>query len=150
MPAANLTERTTGQWLSTPEGTRWWFDSGSLSLDFGYASFINPADLADWLGHRFHRVEQAATDRELRDAEGLADAIARVAVARTREVSPTPEDIDVVNLYAAMPDVPPALGGGRRQAGEIGRASCRERVEVAGRAGPVRLEGDARIPGGLH
>src|SRR5690606_36591919 len=71
----------------------------------------------DWLGHRFDRVENAATDRELRDAEGLADAIARVAVARTREVSAAPDDIDVVNLYATMPDVPPALTGGRRQAG---------------------------------
>ena len=146
MPAANFTERTTGQWLSTPEGTRWWFDSGSLSLDFGYASFINPADLADWLRQRFDRVEQAATDRELRDAEGLADAIARVAVARTREVSPTPEDIDVVNLYAAMPDVPPALGGGRRQAG-AGRVRvaqalasvARDAVDLFGETGAGRI-----------
>lgn len=146
MPTANITERTTGQWLSTPDGTRWWFDSGSLSLDFGYASFINPADLADWLGHRFERVEQAATDRELRDAEGLADAIARMAVARTREISAAPDDIDVVNLYAAMPDVPPALSGGRRQAGasrvRVAQALAsvaRDAVDLFGESGAGRV-----------
>ena len=109
--------RANGQWLAEQDGQTWWFDSGSISLDFGYATFINPADLAHWLSQRFDRVEQAATERELRDAEGLADAIARVAIARTREVSATPEDIDIINLYAAMPDVPPSLTGGRRQAG---------------------------------
>lgn len=136
----------TGQWLSAEAGTQWWFDSGSLSLDFGYASFINPADLAEWLGHRFARVEHSATDRELRDAEGLADAIARVAVARTREVSAAPEDIDVVNLYAAMPDVPPSLTGGRRQAGagrvRVGQALAsvaRDAVDLFGARGAGRI-----------
>lgn len=146
MPAANFSERTTGQWLSTPEGTRWWFDSGALSLDFGYASFINPADLADWLAERFTRVETAATARELTDAEALADAIARVAVARTREVSATAEDLDVINLYAAMPDVPPMLTGGRRQAGagtvRVAQALAsvaRDAVELFGENGADRI-----------
>ncbi|MEX1079751.1 MAG: CGNR zinc finger domain-containing protein [Homoserinimonas sp.] len=146
MHGANVSERPTGQWLTSEAGTRWWFDSGSLSLDFGYASFINPADLADWLGQRFTRVEQAATDRELRDAENLADAIARVAVARTREVSAAPEDIDAVNLYAAMPDVPPSLSGGRRQAG-AGRVRvaqalasvARDAVDLFGERGAERI-----------
>jgi len=149
--ATNETERprtppATGQWLSAETGIQWWFDSGSLSLDFGYASFINPADLADWLGQRFARVENSATDRELRDAEGLADAIARVAVARTREVSAAPEDIDIVNLYAAMPDVPPSLAGGRRQAG-AGRVRvaqalasvARDAVDLFGERGAGRI-----------
>ena len=93
------------------DGRQWWFDSGALSLDFGYASFVTPADLALWLGGRFDRLEDTATARELVDAEGLADAIGRVAIARTREVSAAPDDIDIINLYAAMPDVPPSLTG---------------------------------------
>jgi predicted RNA-binding Zn ribbon-like protein len=143
---ASISQRPTGQWLNSENGTRWWFDSGSISLDFGYASFINPADLADWLSQRFDRVEQAATERELRDAEGLADAIARVAIARTREVSAAPDDIDIVNLYAAMPDVPPSLTGGRRQAGagtvRVAQALssvARDAVDLFGERGAGRI-----------
>lgn len=143
MLGADFSERSTGQWLSTQEGTRWWFDSGAVSLDFGYASFINPADLADWLGQRFARVEQAATERELKDAESLADAIARVAVARTREVSAAPDDIDVVNLYAATPDVPPTLTGGRRQAG-AGRVRVAQALASVARDA-VGLFGDSGV-----
>jgi predicted RNA-binding Zn ribbon-like protein len=136
----------TGQWLAEADGHRWWFDSGSISLDFGYAPLVNPADLAEWLGQRFDRVEGAATDRELRDAEGLADAIARVAIARTREVSASPEDIDIINLYAAMPDVSPSLTGGRRQAGagtvRVGQALAsvaRDAVDLFGERGAGRI-----------
>ncbi len=107
----------TGQWLGSDTGGRWWFDSGALALDFGYASFVNPADLAAWLGQRFERVTATATERELKDAEALGDSVARVAIARTREAPASANDIDVINLYAATPDVPPALSGGRRQAG---------------------------------
>ncbi|HEU4808124.1 MAG TPA: CGNR zinc finger domain-containing protein [Homoserinimonas sp.] len=146
MHAAEVSQRSTGQWLNSETGTRWWFDSGSLSLDFGYASFINPADLADWLNQRFARVEQAATDRELQDAEALGDAVARVAIARTREVSAAPEDIDIINLYAAMPDVPPSLTGGRRQAGagkvRVAQALAsvaRDAVDLFGERGAGRI-----------
>lgn len=146
MRDANIAERSTGQWLSTEEGTRWWFDSGSLGLDFGYASFINPADLADWLGQQFDRVEPVATEGQLRDAEGLADAIARVAIARSREAPAAPEDIDIVNLYAAMPDVPLSLSGGRRQAGagkvRVAQALssvARDAVDLFGERGAGRI-----------
>ena len=47
MDLVDRPSRSTGQWLNSENGTRWWFDSGSLCLDFGYASFINPADLAE-------------------------------------------------------------------------------------------------------
>lgn len=138
--------RETGQWLAEPAGRRWWFDSGALSLDFGYASFVNPADLAAWLGERFDRLDRIATERELVDAEGLAGAIARIAIARTREMPATPDDIDIVNLYAAMPDVPPALTGGRRQAGagrvRLGQtlaAVARDAVDLFGERGAGRI-----------
>ena len=138
--------RTTGQWLAEPDGQRWWFDSGALSLDFGYASFVNPADLAGWLGERFERLDRSATARELEDAEGLVEAIARVAIARRREVSATPDDIDTINLYAATPDVPPTLTGGRRQAGaaklRLGQALAtiaRDAVDLFGERGADRI-----------
>lgn len=138
--------RTTGQWLAEPDGRRWWFDSGALSLDFGYASFVNPADLAGWLGERFERLDRSATARELEDAEGLVEAIARVAIARRREVSATPDDIDTINLYAATPDVPPTLTGGRRQAGaaklRLGQALAtiaRDAVDLFGERGADRI-----------
>jgi predicted RNA-binding Zn ribbon-like protein len=38
----------------------------------------------------------------------------RAGAGRTR---PAPDDIDTVNLFAALPDVPPSLPGGRRRAG---------------------------------
>ena len=150
MGLVDSSERATGQWLSTSSGTTWWFDSGSISLDFGYATFVNPADLADWLERRFDRVEHAATQRELTDAEGLADAIARVAIAHTREVSAMADDIDIINLYAAMPDVPPVLSGGRRQAGagrvRVGQALsavARDAVDLFGERGAGRIRGCA-------
>lgn len=136
----------TGQWIPEPDGRRWWFDSGSLSLDFGYATFINPADLTDWLADRFDRLEHTTTARELTDAEGLADAIARVAISRTRGASPVRDDIDTINLYAAMADVPPALSGGRRQAGasrvRLGQALAtvaRDAVTLLGEVGDSRI-----------
>jgi predicted RNA-binding Zn ribbon-like protein len=144
-PSARL---ETGQWLDSGGDARWWFDSGSLALDFGYASFVNPADLAEWLGERFERLAPTATERELRDAEALADSIARVAIARTRHASASADDIDIINLYAAMPDVPPALAGGRRQAG-AGRikiaqalaAVARDAVDLFGEKGEGRIRG---------
>ena len=146
MDPVDRPSRSTGQWLNSETGTRWWFDSGSLSLDFGYASFINPADLAEWLGQRFSRVDESATDRELKDADALGDAIARVAIARTREVSAAPEDVDVINLYAAMPDVPPSLTGGRRQAGAVKvrvaqalASVARDAVDLFGERGAGRI-----------
>lgn len=138
----------TGQWLTSETDTRWWFDSGSLCLDFGYATFINPADLAEWLTDRFPRLDGIATERELADAEGLADAVARVAIASTREVAAAPDDIDIINLYAATPDIPPALTGGRRQAGagtvrvaQALSAVARDAVDLFGDRGTGRIRG---------
>jgi predicted RNA-binding Zn ribbon-like protein len=122
---------STGQWFASRDGGRWWFDSGSIALDFAYTGAMgdNPewerlhaaADLGDWLEPRFPGVDGAATDGDLRDATMLRGAIAAAAVAvSTSEgdgVTVGPKDVDVINLFAATPDVPPALAGGSRQAG---------------------------------
>jgi predicted RNA-binding Zn ribbon-like protein len=132
-----------GQWFISESGVRWFFDSGALSLDFavlgGYGAeaglgtaaglpgpewdgLLLPADLDAWLGERFDGLATAATARELGDARGLRDAIARLAVAaadghRPEPTGPGGDDIDTLNLFSALPDVPPSLAGGRRQAG---------------------------------
>jgi predicted RNA-binding Zn ribbon-like protein len=137
----------TGQWLET-DGVTWWFDSGALSLDFAWTGAIDgehretlhaPADLEHWLGERFPLGDEAAGERELTDALMLRAAIAALAVARVHGQAGAASDIDVVNLVAAMPDVPPALPGGTRQAGatrartpQALSAIARDAVEVFG------------------
>ncbi|HRN29843.1 MAG TPA: CGNR zinc finger domain-containing protein [Terrimesophilobacter sp.] len=105
------------------------FDPGALSLEFAYAGSLGgipdgvpeqwhtPSDLAAWLAERFAGFDGEATERELVDAILLRDAIARLAVdfAGGREMGA--DDVDTINLYAATPDIPPVLVGGRRQAG---------------------------------
>jgi predicted RNA-binding Zn ribbon-like protein len=115
---------TTGQLISR-DGQDWWFDAGSVAIDFAYAggfgnapeSLSTPTALGGWLWTRFPSVEGIATDRELTDAQALQRALARLITATaTGELRP-PEDIDVINLFAATPDIPPVLAGGTRQAG---------------------------------
>jgi predicted RNA-binding Zn ribbon-like protein len=117
----------TGQWLVPNDGFRWWYDSGALSLDFahtgvrdgppGWEQFHAPADLTAWLGERFDRLDETATERELSDALGLRASIYSLARAAADGDAPAADDIDIVNLFAATPDIPPALAGGHRQAG---------------------------------
>lgn len=111
------------------DGTAWFFDAGSESLDFAYTGDLagaagqgerlrTPSDLGTWLSERVDRLEaDEVTDRDLSDARGLRDALARLFAARADDAGPEPDDVDTLNLFAAMPDIPPALGGGRRQAG---------------------------------
>ncbi len=116
----------TGQWLVT-RGTRWFFDSGAVSLDFAHTGtswgdpsweqLHAPTDLGRWLGERYPRLEDQPTERELADAIALRTSIDAIARALSEDRTPQADDVDTVNLFAATPDVPPALTGGRRQAG---------------------------------
>lgn len=122
------TERPRGQWLVSPDGHRWWFDSGALALDFAYTGGMGdgrpewelwhaPSDAGAWLHARFDEVDAAATDHDYADARALRSAIAGIATALSRGEEPAEDDVDVLNLFAATGDIPPALAGGRRQAG---------------------------------
>jgi predicted RNA-binding Zn ribbon-like protein len=139
--------KTTGQWFRSGDGHQWWFDSGALSLDFAYSGAMgdNPAwedlhsaeDLSAWLEGRFPDQLTAASERDLTDALALRAAIARSAVAASRGEAPAADDVDVINLFAATPDIPPALAGGSRQAGRAKArpgqalsAMAREAVEL--------------------
>ncbi len=116
-----------GQWIVSPEGTRWWFDSGALSLDLAYTGSMpetpvreqwrTPHDLGEWLSSRFDRYADDPAERDLVDARALRDAIGRLALAAAAAAGSPPDDIDTVNLFAATPDIAPSLEGGNRQAG---------------------------------
>lgn len=117
----------TGQWLVPNDGIRWWYDSGALSLDFAHTGIQNgppnweqfhvPADLAAWLRERFDRLDDETGERDLSDALGLRASIYALARAAADGGAAAVDDIDVINLFAATPDIPPALSGGHRQAG---------------------------------
>lgn len=119
-------EPATGQWFTSPEGTRWWFDSGSLTLDFAYTGALDlaglpdetlqtPADLTAWLAGRLPSTD--AGERDLADALTLRGTIGRLALAARAGGPGNARDIDLLNLYAATPDIPPRLRGGTLQAG---------------------------------
>lgn len=121
------TGRPTGQLLTARDGRPWWFDTGSLALDLAYTGgmdddaqrelFRSAADLSAWLSVRFPEVSDAATDRDLTDARVLRGAVSRAASARSSGESIRSNDIDLINLFAATPDIAPSLSGGARQAG---------------------------------
>jgi predicted RNA-binding Zn ribbon-like protein len=103
-----------GRWLIT-DGARWFFDAGADSLDFTSGP---DSEARHWLAERFDRLPiDEIGERELVDALGLRAAIARLAAASADRVALAPDDVDTLNLFAATPDVPPVLAGGRRQAG---------------------------------
>ncbi|WP_317231307.1 CGNR zinc finger domain-containing protein, partial [Clavibacter sp. MX14-G9D] len=72
--------------------------------------------LGAWLGEHLAAVSEP-TERDLADARTLRQAVGDIASALADGGEPAPRDVDVLNLYAATPDLPPALGGGSRQAG---------------------------------
>ena len=125
MAFETVSPETTGQWFHQPGEARWWFDSGALALDFAYTGALagnpetlqSPADLGDWLATRFPRVDTEVSERELSDALGFRGAIARLAVASVGRETLSASDVDVINLFAALADLPPTLQGGTRQAG---------------------------------
>lgn len=120
----------TGQSFRSREGVTWFFDSGSVALDLCYTGawgaadgqldevseiIGDPAALTAWLGNRVPT--SPANERDLGDARTLRDAIARIARSRDAGYEAPGSDIDILNLYAATPDVPARLAGGARQAG---------------------------------
>ena len=103
-----------GRWLIT-DGARWFFDAGADSLDFTSGP---DSEVRHWLAERYQRLPIAEIgDRELQDALALRAAIGRLSAASADRLPLAPDDVDTLNLFAATPDVPPVLAGGRRQAG---------------------------------
>lgn len=150
------TRFTSGETIE-PAGTApWYFDSGADSLEFAYTGGLlrddlserlrDPADLGAWLAARVERADSEVTDRDLADARLLRDALAHLFVAAALGAELPADDIDTVNLYAATPDIPPALAGGRRQAGagrirvaQVLSTLARDAVDIFSRADENRV-----------
>jgi predicted RNA-binding Zn ribbon-like protein len=143
----------TGQWMREGSGLRWWFDAGSVALDFAHtggfddrrAMVETPETLGDWLRERYPEVDAEVTERELQDARALRASLARLAAASAKG-SAAAEDVDVVNLFGATADIPPSLAGGSRQAGRtrarVGQALsaiARDAIAVFGPANAERI-----------
>ncbi|MEQ1736393.1 MAG: ABATE domain-containing protein, partial [Rhodoglobus sp.] len=123
------TRFTSGEMMYPTNGVPWFFDAGSDSLEFAYSGDLgrgvpagerlrNPRDLGTWLATRIDRVEAAdVTDRDLTDALQLRGALTGLYLAAANHEPLPADDVDTVNLFAATPDIPPALTGGQRQAG---------------------------------
>lgn len=107
----------------------WFFDAGAESLDFAYTGDMgrgepawerlhHPRDLGFWLAERIDRIDDTdATERDLADALALRGALTALYTAAALGATAPPDAVDTLNLFAAMPDIPPALDGGQRQAG---------------------------------
>lgn len=120
---------STGQWMRPAHGSPWFFEAGAESLDFAYTGDMgrgvpeweklhSPADLGAWLTeHVGHVSADDASERDLADALILRGALTRLYVAAADGDPFVADDVDTLNLFAATPDIPPALDGGRRQAG---------------------------------
>src|SRR5262245_42951243 len=102
---------TTGQWFVDRVGTRWFFDSGALCLDFGYTGdygygvpawerLHSPADLTRWLTERFGAMAAPASHAEFDDALRLRTAITAVARSMADDDRPRPAAIDDINHFS--------------------------------------------------
>ena len=88
-------------------------------------------DLAAWLHERFEDVDGTVSEGDLRDALTLRGAIASAVSSVGHGRDAPPEAIDVINLFAATPDIPPSLAGGTRQAGRTRARASQALSEMA-------------------
>jgi hypothetical protein len=122
--------RPTGQQMTMSDGRDWWFDSGSLAIDFAYTGSMNTgsfgdearsetlhaaSDLTSWLTGGSRGGRQG--DRPRPDRCASTAWITRAPRTRSRRDAILSDDVDVINLFAATPDIAPSLVGGTRQAG---------------------------------
>lgn len=112
-----------GQWLTSPDGTRWFLDSGSLALDFAYTGDFgygvpqwehlhSSADLGAWLTGRFGPLDHEPSDDDFAAALELRAAISAVALCLADGDPVSSADVDVINSAALAPPPVPHLAGG--------------------------------------
>jgi predicted RNA-binding Zn ribbon-like protein len=114
---------STGQWIVSPDGVRWFFDSGSLALDFAYTGdygqgvpewerLHSPEDLTGWLDDRLGPLAAGAGKADFVAGLRLRAAISRVALGVADGKRLASKDIDAVNVAALAPPPTPHLEGG--------------------------------------
>lgn len=82
-------------------------------------SSCNPADLATWLEQRFPAADGIVSEGDLGRPGRTRSALARAATSASRGEAPAPLDVDIINLFAATPDIAPALEGGTTSGGSF-------------------------------
>lgn len=112
------TASRTGQWFVSGEGTRWWFDSGAISLDFAYTGSMGgrpewerwhtPVEMAAWVRERFD-VTLPVDEAELAEAKVVRDAVASLIGAAADGKRLPPAAVRTVDAWAGNPDLPPQL-----------------------------------------
>lgn len=111
---------TSGQWFVSPEGTRWHFDAGSLSLDFAYTGDFELGqpkwerlhradDLTQWMRAHLPFPVAEVTNDDLARARRLRAAISLATRTLTAGDAVAETDAAVIDEAAAHPDVPPRL-----------------------------------------
>lgn len=116
----------TGQWFTGGDGHRWWFDSGSVALDFAHSGGLGarpewetlraPSDLATWISDHLG-VEVRVTRADLAGALTLRGAVVALVVGRGDDEDAAnaatvagDEAAAVIDAAAGRPDIPPRLG----------------------------------------
>ena len=113
-----LVEPRTGQWFVSSEGTRWWFDPGSISLDFAYTGAMGdnpdretwhrPADASAWFAERYG-VRVRLTRDDLARARKLRAAVATLTYDALAGRDFTRSAAHLLDRWARQPDVAPQL-----------------------------------------
>ena len=108
----------TGQWFVSAEGVRWWFDSGSLSLDFAYTGSMGDRpeweqwpsveQMSQWFAERFS-ARVGPTVADLAAAKELRDAVATAVWDSFAGRDPSESVLRLIDRHAAAPDVAPQL-----------------------------------------
>jgi predicted RNA-binding Zn ribbon-like protein len=133
---------------------RWFFESGALSLDFGYTGdygygvaewehLHEPGDLTAWLTGRFGELTRPVTRAEFARALALRAAITGVARALAGGERPGPREVDLINEVAADADIAPFLLGGSRD--PSGASVSRALSTIARDAVAIFKEGPGRV-----
>ncbi|GAA4909763.1 putative stress-induced transcription regulator [Stackebrandtia albiflava] len=109
-----------GQILTAPDGHRWHFDAGTLSLDFGYTGDFGwnepvweqlheAGDLTEWLRDHVHPGVTEAGPDDLAEARRLRAAVVAAARHHVGVADADAEASAVIDVFAAGPDIPPQL-----------------------------------------
>ncbi len=118
-----MTVPVTTVWLDPPDGRRWRFDPGSLSLafaytgDFGYGvsaweRLHSSVDLDAWLTERFGLLSHSSTAADFSGARELRTAITSSARRLAAGHELAPDDVDTINIWASTLAISPHLEGG--------------------------------------
>lgn len=113
----------TGQYFHDESGTKWFFDSGALCLDYAYTgsfeyerpTWTQVADAAEmqaWIEQRFGKISAPFSAELFTRALQLRHAITTAALDFAGERALDPHAVDIINDWAAIGPIPGHLPGG--------------------------------------